>query len=68
MKRLIALMIAGLVAVILTGCGEQAPKQTDIKPEATVSEPVKAETTTPNAEPAKPADESNAPASTAPAQ
>lgn len=68
MKRLVTLMVVGAMAALLAGCGQQAPKQTDIKP-TTTTETTEA---TPAAEPAaeaapaaeaeKPADEQAAPA------
>jgi type IV pilus biogenesis protein CpaD/CtpE len=40
MNRLVKLIVVGAMATVLAGCGQQAPKQTDIKPEAaTTSEP-----------------------------
>ena len=33
MKQVIALMVAGVMAVLLTACGQQQPKQPEVKPE-----------------------------------
>jgi PBP1b-binding outer membrane lipoprotein LpoB len=66
MKRLVTLMIVGTMAILLAGCGQQAPKQTDVKPETTtttettVSEPA----AQPAPEAVKPAEEQGAPAAT----
>lgn len=69
MKRLVTLMVVGAMVALLAGCGQQAPKQTDIKPTTTtttettpVAEP--AAEPAPAAEAVKPADEQAAPAST----
>ena len=53
MKHLVALMVAGVMAVLLTGCGQQAPKQPDVKIQNTVT-PVAAPAAAP-AEAAAPA-------------
>ena len=31
MKRLVSFMVAGMMTVLLTACGQQAPKQPDVK-------------------------------------
>lgn len=61
MKRLVTLMMVGTMAILLAGCGQQAPKQTDVKPETTATETTVSE---PAAQPApdaaKPAEEQGA--------
>ena len=37
MKRFIALIVVGLVSMVLSGCGQQAPKPTEMKVETTVA-------------------------------
>mgnify|MGYP000143119799 CR=1 FL=1 len=66
MKRLVTLMMVGTMAILLAGCGQQAPKPTDVKPEATTTETTVTEPATPPAAPetVKPADDQGA---TAPA-
>lgn len=39
MRSLVTLMVAGFMAVFLTGCGQEAPKQPDVKTETTVVVP-----------------------------
>jgi len=36
MKRLLALMVVGCMTVIMTGCGQDAPKQPEVKTETVV--------------------------------
>ena len=43
MKRLIALVIVGVVSMALSGCGHEAPKPTEIKVESPVVPAVEAE-------------------------
>lgn len=66
MKRLIALIAVGAVSLILSGCGQQAPKQPEVKTEnaATPAENQAGAPAAPEAsKPAEPA----APAESAPA-
>ena len=43
MKQVIALMVAGVMAVLLTACGQQAPKQPDVKTQVEVQPAVAAQ-------------------------
>ena len=52
MKKLVALVVAGMMSVLLTGCGQQAPKQPDVKAEQEVAAPAAHEAAAPAAEPA----------------
>ncbi len=69
MKRFIALVVVGVVSLVLSGCGQQAPKPTEMKVENTVA-PAEHQGGAPEA--AKPAEEAPAeaakPAEAAPAQ
>ena len=64
MKRLIALAIVGLVSMVLSGCGQQAPKPTEMKVENTAA-PAEKAAPEEKSEEAKPAEA--APAEAAPA-
>ena len=37
MKRLIALVVVGVMSMVLSGCGQQAPKPTEMKVEETAA-------------------------------
>lgn len=37
MKRLIALVVVGVMSMVLSGCGQQAPKPTEMKVENTAA-------------------------------
>lgn len=39
MKSIFAVMAAGLMAVLLTGCGQETPKQPEVKTETVVVKP-----------------------------
>ena len=43
MKKLVALVVAGMMSVLLTGCGQQAPKQPDVKTQVEVQPAVAAQ-------------------------
>ncbi len=51
MKHLVTLMVAGVMAILLTGCGQEAPKQPDVKTQNAAA-PAPAATPEPAAEPA----------------
>lgn len=53
MKRLVTLMVVGAMAALLTSCGQQAPKPSDVKPQAT-TEPAPHSAAAPAAAPAAP--------------
>lgn len=43
MKRLVTLMMVGAMTFMLSGCGQEAPKQPEVTPEATVESVAKPE-------------------------
>ena len=59
MKQVVMFVVAGLMAFVLSGCGEDRSKEPAVHNETTVVEPQKAD------EMSKPADEMNKPADTA---
>ncbi len=69
MNRLVTLIVVGAMATVLAGCGQQAPKQTDIKPEATsTTEPAAQAEPAAAPETVKPAEEQGAAPAAAPSQ